>query len=94
MDECGFCDLLKIDIEGAEFEVLLTAKNLAKVGNLYVEVEYQRFSKKNYTKLINYLEESGFEVFIRTTMNPSSAPKDLIKEKGIVMYIHIIAIKK
>ena len=94
LDECGFCDLLKIDIEGAEFEVLLTAKNLAKVGNLYVDVEYQRFSKKNYTKLINYLEESGFEVFIRTTMNPSSAPKDLIKEKGIVMYIHIIAIKK
>jgi FkbM family methyltransferase len=93
LDECGFCDLLKIDIEGAEFEVLFNTKNLAKVGNLHVEVEYQKLCKKNYTKLIDYLEQLGFEVFIRSTLK-TSVPKDLIKERGIVMYIHIIAIRK
>ena len=93
LEEVGDCDLLKLDVEGAESEVIFSSKKLHLVRNIYVEVEYQRGSNKPYTKIIEYLEESGFEVFQRSTM-VTDIPKEIINKDDIVFYVHIIGIRK
>lgn len=59
------CDLLKLDIEGAEYEVLysLDISTLHKIRN--ISMEYHNLSKKgrkNGSKLKKYLKKHGFNV--------------------------------
>jgi FkbM family methyltransferase len=58
------CDLLKIDCEGAEYEILLGAPKiiLRKIRN--IALEYHEIPAYNIDDLKNYLENSGFEVLL------------------------------
>lgn len=63
----GHLDLLKVDIEGAEYEVLMNA-NPATLRNIYrIVVEYHAIPSKSidqlHAQLVAFLEESGFYCF-------------------------------
>jgi FkbM family methyltransferase len=58
-------EMLKMDIEGAEVEVLLDCKEeLVKVRNLFVEYHSYRNERQRLSELINLLESSDFRYFI------------------------------
>lgn len=58
-------DFLKIDIEGAEFEVLLDCKDrLVNVKNLFVEYHSHKSEKQNLHTLLEIISESGFRYHI------------------------------
>lgn len=59
-------DFLKIDIEGAENEVIFDLKgHLSQVKNLFLEYHGIKESKQNLGDILNLLTEEGFEYYIR-----------------------------
>ncbi len=66
-------DFLKIDIEGAENELIFhISKNLKNVKNLFLEYHGLKDQRQNLGDILNLLTTSGFEYYIRVageTMN-------------------------
>lgn len=59
-------DFLKIDIEGAENEVIFDLKgHLSQVKNLFLEFHGIKNTKQNLGDILNLLTEEGFEYYIR-----------------------------
>ncbi|MBZ0180310.1 MAG: FkbM family methyltransferase [Melioribacteraceae bacterium] len=59
-------DLLKIDIEGAEYEVLSDCKNsLNKVNNIFLEYHSYLNGEQKLGEILKIFEQSGFRYFIR-----------------------------
>ncbi len=60
------CDLLKLDVEGAEYEILFTAEAaaLAKVRRLSMEV-HDGVTAHTRADLARFLQERGFQVNVR-----------------------------
>ncbi|SFB80940.1 FkbM family methyltransferase [Kaistella jeonii] len=59
-------DFLKIDIEGAENEVIFDLKShLGTVKNLFLEYHGIKDTKQNLGDILNLLKEEGFEYYIR-----------------------------
>ncbi|HCY74981.1 MAG TPA: FkbM family methyltransferase [Ignavibacteriales bacterium] len=59
-------DMLKIDIEGAEYEVLLDCSDsLSKVDNIFVEYHSYINSNQNLSEIIRILEKNSFRYFIK-----------------------------
>lgn len=63
-------DFLKIDIEGAETDVILESKSLHLVKNLFVE--YHSFSHldQRLHQLLAKLSENGYRYYISTALSP------------------------
>jgi len=66
-EQIDFCDLLKIDIEGAEYCVLMSApKNVfEKIGNIYMEYHADSLNKNTISELEYFLKKMGFMVNIK-----------------------------
>lgn len=66
-------DLLKLDIEGAETDVvsdLFKSKKLKFVKSMYIEYHHHINNKKdNLSEILGYLEKSGFRYQIATGLN-------------------------
>lgn len=63
-------DMIKMDIEGAEIDVLLHAKKqLYKVKNMFIEFHSFKGSKQRLAELIQILEENNFRYSILDTQN-------------------------
>lgn len=59
-------DLLKMDIEGAEVQVLNDCRNnLSSVRNIFIEFHSYTNDKQKLSKLISVLEENNFRYFIK-----------------------------
>jgi FkbM family methyltransferase len=86
----GAIDLLKIDIEGAELEVLRSSKLLHKVKNIYIEMEM--CSDKNYEDLIlKILKKNSFNYYVRSSTKYNS-PIEMFKSSDkITYYFHVFA---
>jgi len=56
----GSVDLLKLDCEGAEWELLAQAKALKAVRNL--RLEYHLFDGRTYPQLLSLLSRAGFRI--------------------------------
>ncbi|MBS3055447.1 MAG: FkbM family methyltransferase [Candidatus Aenigmarchaeota archaeon] len=56
------CDFLKLDCEGAEYDILfkITKNMLAKIKR--IGMEYHRIKGRNYKDMIKFLGENGFKV--------------------------------
>ena len=52
--------LLKLDIEGAEYEVLNSFNYWQKVDNIVLE--YHDFSENNHSQLVGFLEKNGYKI--------------------------------
>lgn len=58
-------DLLKMDIEGAEFEVILDCQDhLSRVQNIFIEYHSWNNSSQNLSKILNVLEKNNFRYYI------------------------------
>jgi FkbM family methyltransferase len=68
-------DFLKIDIEGAEFEVLLDiSSHLSVVDNLFVEYHGSFDQIDQLARLFNLLSQSGFKYYIKEATNVYETP--------------------
>lgn len=70
-NKIDFCDLLKMDIEGAEYAVLLSAPDEIFNKINFICMEYHPDLENKYTKddLINFLKNKGFIVEINKIDN-------------------------
>lgn len=59
LDSCG---LLKLDCEGAEYEIILNTPPLILEKIKIISIEFHRSEKYNHNQLREYLEHSGFNV--------------------------------
>ncbi len=82
----GSADVLKIDVQGYEFEVLQGAQNTLKSGKLdFIEVELIvskiYFHEKNWTDTVKLLSECGFSVMAISTdaRGTNLGPFDLLQ---------------
>lgn len=58
-------DLLKMDIEGAEFDVILDCQDhLSRVQNIFIEYHSWNNSSQNLSKILNVLEKNNFRYYI------------------------------
>jgi uncharacterized protein (DUF927 family) len=70
--------MLKMDIEGAENDVILDCGNsLKKVQNIFIEYHSYMNSQQKLSELLNVLEQNNFRYFIR---NDSSRNMPLINK--------------
>ncbi len=73
-------DMLKIDIEGAEYDVLKDCKNsLSNVENIFIEYHSFIDTEQKLSEILNILEENHFRYFIKP-VNDREAP--LINRKN------------
>lgn len=58
------CDILKIDCEGAEFEILYNTpkENFSKIKEIRLEYHNQKKEKYNIENLIKFLKNNGFKI--------------------------------
>jgi hypothetical protein len=63
--------LLKMDIEGAEIDVLLTSVKLAAVSRIFVEYHSFVGREQRLDELLSYLRQLGFRTWIQTQYCPA-----------------------
>lgn len=69
-------DMLKMDIEGAETQVLLACESeLSKIKNLFIEYHSYRKYPQELASLLALLEKTGFRYYI---LSPSVKPMPLV----------------
>ena len=58
-----FCDLMKLDCEGAEFDILFNTsiELLGKIDHIVMEY-HDHLTEHNHTELMSFLEGQGFQV--------------------------------
>lgn len=66
----GPVDFLKMDIEGAETDALLSSKKLGLVSRLFVEYHSFVFQQQRLMELLGALRQSGFRIWIQTQYCP------------------------
>lgn len=87
-------DMLKIDIEGAETQVLTDCKDaLHLVKNLFVEYHAYTHSAQTLHTILDILTENGFRYFIKNSLDKTSPfiqqkPKN---DNGMDMQLNIFA---
>ena len=85
-------DLLKIDIEGAESEVIPDIKSeLYKVRNVFIEYHSFRNKKQNLGEILEILSEVGFRYYLSTQNNRKSPLVDLGKHDTMDYQTNIFA---
>jgi FkbM family methyltransferase len=73
LDDFDYIDMLKIDIEGAEGDVLLDCgSSLKKVDNLFFEYHSLKDKKQNLSLILQTLENLGFRYFIESISHSAS----------------------
>jgi len=73
LDKEAVVDMLKMDIEGAEIEVLKDCRqSLNNVKNIFVEFHSYRNGTQKLSELIDVLESAGFRYFVMQPENRTS----------------------
>ncbi len=68
-------DFLKIDIEGAEYEVLKDCKDvLINVKNLFIEYHVRRDEEQHLHDILLWVSSAGFKYYIKEAWNNMSYP--------------------
>lgn len=75
---------LKIDIEGAEFEVLTDIETkLSNVDNMFIEYHGTFQQEKELTRIINIISLAGFQYYIKEALPIYQSPFKRIKNPAI-----------
>lgn len=86
----GEIDLLKIDIEGAELEVLKNTSLLHKIKNIYIEMEMS--CNQDYEdEILKILKNHSFKYYIRSTTKYLKPNEMFDSKDGITYYLHVFA---
>lgn len=87
----GEIDFLKMDIEGAETDVLCNSKKLGKVKQMFIEYHSFEDDKQKLGELLSCLSENNFRYYIHTQF---CSKKPLIEDKtqlGMDLQLNIFA---
>ena len=86
-------DLLKIDIEGAETDVLLSTQKLDKVKNIFIEYHSFINNRQTLDKILNKLSENGFRYIIHSQLAAKRPFVDKLVNMSMDLQINIFAKK-
>jgi methyltransferase FkbM-like protein len=87
-------DLLKIDIEGAEFDVILDCRDrLKNVSRLFVE--YHSFTSKpqRLPELLTILRDAGYRLYVQTDFCAPSPLKDAFSDNEMDLRLNIFGVR-
>jgi FkbM family methyltransferase len=89
-------DFLKIDIEGAETEVLIESQEwLKNVRNIFIEYHSFSTQKQTLSTILNILETNGFRYYIEHVCLKSKEPfVSIVDHIGFDNQLHIFGYKK
>ncbi|MEH6518297.1 MAG: FkbM family methyltransferase [Halioglobus sp.] len=86
-------DFLKMDIEGAETEVLIRSKMLSSVKTLFVEYHSFQDAPQELDLLLKKLSEEGFRYYIQTQFCPPRPFCNLDHYLGMDLQLNIFAMR-
>ena len=89
----GEIDFLKMDIEGAETDVLLSSKKLDQVNQMFIEYHSFYDSDQKLSQLLEVLSQNRFRYYIQEIFCPN---KPFLKKEsfnGMDLQLNIFAIK-
>jgi FkbM family methyltransferase len=87
-------DFLKIDIEGAEYEVLMDCRDeLVNVDNLFLEYHGVFEEQYKFYNLIDILKDLNYKVYIKEADNVYPSPFAIEKRKSYDQQYNIFAFK-
>jgi FkbM family methyltransferase len=86
-------DFLKMDIEGAETEVLIRSKMLSSVKTLFVEFHSFQDAPQELDLLLKKLSEEGFRYYIQTQFCPPRPFCKLDHYLGMDLQLNIFAMR-
>ena len=85
LQNTGPVDFMKMDIEGAEYEVMEDISNeLGVVKNLFLEYHGKVEDTKKLTRLLTIVQEAGFRVYIRNAADNLDYP--FVQERTGTIY--------
>jgi len=94
-DEYGRIDLLKMDIEGAEYEVIKDCKNsLNNVENIFIEYHSWNNSPQKLSEILAILEQNNFRYFIDGTCGRSQPFVNKGENQNMDLQLNIFGIKR
>jgi FkbM family methyltransferase len=86
-------DLLKIDIEGAETDVICSCDKLQNVSQVFIEYHSFRDSKQTLNLILDKLTSNGFRYYIHTI---GCSPRPFTEERdnlGMDLQLNMFAVK-
>jgi FkbM family methyltransferase len=94
-NEYGEIDLLKIDIEGAEYEVIKDCKNsLNNVENIFIEYHSWNNSPQKLSEILAILEQNNFRYFINGICGRSQPFINKGEDQNMDLQLNIFGIRK
>jgi FkbM family methyltransferase len=87
-------DLLKIDIEGAEFDVIRDCRDrLGNVSRLFVEYHSFTRTPQRLPELLTILRDAGFRLYVQTDFCAPSPMKDAFDDGEMDLRLNIFALR-
>src|SRR4030095_12333328 len=91
LEKEGEIDFIKMDIEGAEYQVVKSMNELLKkVKFLFIESHFNPANNEPFDVLIKTLRDNGFEYYLKST-NPFRRPLVEVLNKKIPYQVCIYA---
>lgn len=88
-------DMLKIDIEGAEYEVLKDYQNsLENVENLFVEYHSLNNSNQKLSEILEIFEKNGFRYYIGSLTKRKNSFVNKGKNKKMDLQLNIFGVRR
>jgi FkbM family methyltransferase len=90
----GQVDYLKLDIEGAETDVILSSKKLSQIGQMFIEYHSFIEEKQKLGDLLTCLSENKFRYYIQTQFCSKKPLIDSKTQLGMDLQLNIFAKQK
>lgn len=84
-------DFLKIDIEGAELDVISESKKLSRVKQLFIEYHSFLDTPQQLSRLLAILESNGFRYYIDKVYSPDNPYLQITSNQGMDLQLRIFA---
>lgn len=84
-------DFLKMDLEGAETEVLESCRNLSQVDFLFVEHHSFAQQKRNLERVLSCLTSAGFVYWLKPQFAPPRPWEKIQTNEGMDLQVNIFA---
>jgi FkbM family methyltransferase len=84
-------DFLKIDIEGAELDVISGSKKLNRVNQMFIEYHSFIDTPQELSRLLSILENSGFRYYIDKVYSPKNPYFQITTNQGMDLQLRIFA---
>ncbi len=84
-------DFLKIDVEGAETDVICASEKLRRVSSMFVEYHSFADAPQSLPRLLSALSDQGFRYYIQTQYCPAQPLTDPTHHLGMDLQLNVFA---